>query len=220
MTILLIANTKGGCGKSTLTCNMSVVLANSGRDCMIVDADRGQGSASEWWADRKTNYPTHPRIACVQKYMAIDSTLEDLDTRYEYTLVDVSGRESEEMNTAMEVCDVVLIPVKPGQFDLSALHTLSKIIHRNARVNPKIVAYAVLSIAPTNALGKEIEQAQEVLSGYPEIVLLKTIVRDRKVYRDSIAAGLGVIEVTERSDSIRSAQNEIKSLVAEVTHGL
>jgi chromosome partitioning protein len=211
----LLGQTKGGVGKSTLAVNISVVLAQGGGDVLIVDADR-QASASGWWADRKMNYPEAPKISCVQAFGEIDCTLEDLDKRYGYVIVDVAGRESEELRSALCVCNMVLIPVKPGQFDLSALHSLVKVVQQSRRINPSLSAYGVLSIAPTNAKGKEIAQAREAINGYPEIVQSKTVICDRKIYRDSITVGLGVTEVKDNSLSVKNAQQEIINLVGEI----
>jgi chromosome partitioning protein len=74
----------------------------------------------------------------------------------------------------------------------------------------------VLSIAPTNAKGKEISQAREAISGYTEIVQLNTVIFDRKIYRDSIAVGLGVTEVKSDSSSVKQAHLEIIKLVEEI----
>jgi chromosome partitioning protein len=215
--ILLLGQTKGGVGKSTLAVNISVVLAQRGGDVLIVDADR-QASASGWWADRKMNYPDAPKIACVQAFGEIDGTLEDLDKRYGFVIVDVAGRESEELRSALCVCDAILIPVKPGQFDLSALHSLATVVQQSRRINPTLKAYGVLSIAPTNAKGKEIAQARGAINGYPEVVQLTTVICDRKIYRDSISVGLGVTEVKDSSLSVKNAQGEVNNLVEEISH--
>lgn len=213
--IFLLGQTKGGVGKSTLAVNIATVLAQKGGDVLIVDADR-QASASGWWADRKMNYPDAPKIACVQSFGEIDNTLEDLDRRYEYVVVDVAGRESEELRSALCVCHTILIPVKPGQFDLNALHSLVKVVQQSRRINPSLSAYSVISIAPTNAKGKEIAQAREAISAYLDIVQVNTVVFDRKIYRDSVTVGLGVTEVKDSSLSVKNAQSEIINLVEEI----
>ena len=44
-------------------------------------------------------------------------------------------------------------------------------------------------------IGMEAERRMDVAGDYPEIILLKTIIRDRKVYRDAMSEGLGVTEM-------------------------
>lgn len=219
MTIILVANQKGGVGKSTIATNLAVVLAQKARDALLLDADR-QTSANEWWVERQNLQQDLPKINCLHKYGEIDLPLEDLNSRYEYIVVDVAGRDSDEMRSAMTVADVILMPYKPSAVDLATLHNMSAIIRSASRVNPKLIPYAFISIAPTNSKLREIEQAKDAIQGYPEMRLLKTIIYDRKVYRDAMAEGLGVTELKGKADSELASRREIKELVEEVLSGL
>jgi chromosome partitioning protein len=214
--ICLIASQKGGTGKSTITCNTAAALAGLNKDVMIVDADR-QTSSSEWWYERKLSQPGQPKIHSVQKRGDIDETLEDFNRRYEFVLVDVAGRgESDEMHSALQVCDAVLIPFRPSQIDISTLGYMSKTIKDARRTNQKLKAYALLSIAPTNPGTKEIDLAREAIVGYPEITLLNSIIYDRLIYRDAMAFGLGVTEMDGKTNSETSSRREILGLIAEL----
>jgi len=47
MLSILIANSKGGCGKSTLSTNLAAALALAGQQVLLADADR-QRSSLAW----------------------------------------------------------------------------------------------------------------------------------------------------------------------------
>ena len=47
MMVVLVANTKGGCGKTTVATNLAAALASHGRRTALADADR-QCSSLEW----------------------------------------------------------------------------------------------------------------------------------------------------------------------------
>lgn len=216
--IILIASQKGGVGKSTTAVNIAAVLANQGNDVLLVDSDR-QASVSEWWAERKLNHPDNPKIACIQKYGELDDTLTDLSNRYQYVIVDVTGRDSEEMRSAMVVADILLTPVKASQVDINTLPNMSRIVKSSRLVNKSLKAYAFLSIAPSNPKINEIDQAKHTILEFPELILLNTVVFDRKIYRDCMADGLSVTELNGRADSEVAARKETTALVEEILHG-
>lgn len=208
--IIQIGNIKGGCGKSTLTVNLAAMLAQQGKDVMIVDADR-QGTSSNWALDRQET--SLPKVHHVQVFDNIRDTLLDLGKRYEYVLVDAGGRDSRELRTGMTAANLLLVPFRPSQPDLDVLPALQEIITLSKDYNPNLKARAVLTLAPTNPSVKEVEEAQGYLSDYQEIALLKSIIRDRKVYRDAMSAGQGVVELDNSK-----AKDEINQLWEEI-HG-
>ena len=216
--IILIGGKKGGSGKSTITMNLASELARQKKDVIIVDTDR-QSSTAEWATERIRNQSTLPEIFCVQKYNEIHTTLLDLNKRYEYVLVDTAGRDAPELRSAMIVANKLLIPVRPSQLDLNTIPDMQKIIQESKLVNPNLLTLAVLSMAPTNPIVNEAKEAQEFLAEFPSITLLKTIVRDRKIYRDAVSEGLGVVEIDKTSESARKAKKEIQDLVKEIFNG-
>lgn len=135
----------------------------------------------------------------------------DLDKRYEYVVVDTAGRDSRELRTGMASADVLLVPFRPSQPDLDTLPRLSEIMTEAKDLNPKLKAIAMLTLAPTNPVINEIHEAKEYLRDFPELELMNTIVRDRKVYRDCMSAGCGVIEMDNPK-----AKAEIQCLVKEL----
>lgn len=212
-------NQKGGVGKTTTTCNIAVALAHKGREILIVDCDR-QTSASEWGLKRKKSRPDLPKINVIQAYGDVDETLLDLDSKYDYVIVDVPGHESLEMKATLAVTSIAILPFRPSQLDINVMHNMAALIRSCSKVNRNLLAYGLISIAPTNMKNKEIDQAREVIKDYKEIILLKTVISDRKAYRDSMVNGEGVIELTEKSSSIESAKQEILALINEVDHGI
>ena len=216
--IILIGGKKGGSGKSTITMNLAAELARQKKDVMIVDTDR-QSSTAEWATERIRSQSTLPEIFCVQKYNEIHTTLLDLNKRYEYVLVDTAGRDAPELRSAMIVANKLLIPVRPSQLDLNTIPDMQKIIQESKLVNQNLLTLAVLSMAPTNPIVNEAKEAQEFLAEFPSITLLKTIVRDRKIYRDAVSEGLGVVEIDKTNESARKAKKEIQDLAKEIFNG-
>ena len=211
--IVLIGSQKGGCGKSTTAVNICAKLAQNGHDVVLVDADR-QSTSANWAMDRAANKAL-PVVHCVQKYENIRDTLLDLDKRYEYVIVDAAGRDSRELRTGMTAAHVLIVPFRPSQPDLDTLPKMQEVITQAKDLNPNLIVHGVLTMAPTNPVINEVAEACEYLQDYPEIKLLDTaIIRDRKVYRDAMSEGMGVIEMNNPK-----ATDEIESLVKEVFNG-
>ncbi len=220
MTIITVASQKGGVGKSTLICNLAVALAQQARDVIVVDAD-SQPSTSFFCAERTDNRPELPHIPCVQKYGYINRVLEDFNDRYSYVLVDCAGRDSDEMRAAMAVSDLLITPIKASQVDLNTLSHLAMMIRLCIeQANPKLLAYCVLNMAPTNKKMPDVESAIKSISEYPEMTLYKTILHYRRIYMDCMADGIGVIETDSKSASDKLAKEEILNLAKEVLHGI
>lgn len=206
--IVLVGNQKGGCGKSTTAVNMSAFLAARNADVMLVDADR-QSTVTNWVTDRnETNLPT---VNSVQKYDNIRNSLLDLAKRYEVVIVDAAGRDSRELRTGMLAADVLLMPFRPSQPDLDTLPKMCEIVLQAKDLNPDLKAFALITMAPTNPVVNEIEETKELFSDHPEIELLSSVIFDRKVYRDAMSEGRGVVEMNNPK-----ASSEFQSLANEV----
>lgn len=210
--IIMLGSQKGGCGKSTIAVNLCSELVRQKKDVVLVDADR-QSTAANWTMDRG-NMPNLPVVHCVQKYENIRDTLLDLDKRYEYVVVDSAGRDSRELRTGMTAAHILIVPFRPSQPDLDTLSNLQDIVIQAKDLNPSLQVFALITMAPTNPIIQETKEAKAYLQDYPDFKLLNTVVRDRKVYRDAISEGMGVVEM----DNSKAAA-EIQLLIKEVLNG-
>ena len=207
--IILVGSQKGGCGKSTLAVNICVSLSNNGGDVVLVDTDK-QGTSSNWCSDRgeKEGVST---VHCIQKYGNISDALMDLNSQYEYIVVDSAARDSQELRTGMAISDKLIVPFRPSQPDLDTLPQLHAIITRAKNLNPKLGVFALLTMVSTNPWVKEVNEALEYIKGYPSIKPLSSYLKERKIYRDAISEGLGVVEMNNLK-----AKTEINHVIKEV----
>ncbi len=207
--IILIGSQKGGCGKSTTAVNISAELAVKGHDVVLVDADR-QSTVNNWAMDRAENKDLS-KVHCIQKYDNIRDTLLDLSTRYEYVIVDAAGRDSRELRTGMTAANILIVPFRPSQPDLDTLPNMQEIIIQAKDLNPSLIVFGLITMAPTNPMIHEEKDTRECLADYPVIKILNTIIYDRKCYRDAMSDGLGVVEMNNPK-----AKVEIKNILEEI----
>ena len=210
--IILIGSEKGGVGKSTIATNLSVYLTRKGKDTILVDADR-QGTSSDWFSERcDTNLP---KLECMSKFDNIKQSLLDLSKRYEYVVVDSQGRDSVELRTGLIAANICITPCRPSQADLNTILKMEKLILTAQEINDNMKAFCLLTQSPTNPSVTEIADAQECLTEVKGIHLLKTIICERKVYRDALGTGYGVLELSNEK-----ASDEINSLCEEILNGI
>jgi len=111
MKTILIANPKGGCGKTTLAINLAGYFARQGQRVILSDLDR-QRSASHWLARRPARLPTiHPWDGRNEQEL-------DFGFKPEVVILDApAGMHGDRLKIAVKHVDQALIPVQPSPFD-------------------------------------------------------------------------------------------------------
>ncbi len=207
--ILLLGGEKGGTGKSTIAVNLAVWLAKKGADVILVDTDR-QRTASHF-VDRRNQLNGASTVHCAEKHGNVFNTTRDLSKRYEQVIIDAGGRDSEELRTALVAAHRVYCPLKASQPDLETSVHMNELVKLARGMNPNLQARALISMGSTNPVVHEAQEALEILTELPEFTLSDVVVRDRKVYRDAMADGKGVIEMSNDK-----ATAEIEALAKEI----
>ena len=78
--ITVVGGIKGGTGKSTISTNLAAWLAVENQDVILIDANPGQTTSSNWVSRRNENLA---KIHCVEKSNDLRETLKDFDKRYD-----------------------------------------------------------------------------------------------------------------------------------------
>ncbi|MDO4143961.1 AAA family ATPase [Clavibacter michiganensis] len=210
--ITLFGGTKGGAGKTTAAINVATSLALDGANVMLVDADK-QRSAAKWHA-RRLDAGHTPALSLVEKQGNVFAAIRDLDKHYDHVIVDVAGDDNQEMRTAMTAADLMLVVLRPSQLDVETLEEFTDVIDTARDFNADLRVRSLLSQAPTNHNETETVDVSEYLVEFPQVQPLETVLYLRKAYRDTLADGRGVLEVS--GAGAKKARAEIQELVGEV----
>lgn len=208
--IIVVGTHKGGSGKSTVAVNLAVGAALQDERVMLIDADP-IGTASRWVEDREASEHS-PAVHGVAKHGNLKATLRAFDADYDHVIVDVAGRDSQELRTAMVLADLLIIPVQPSQADLDVLEGLAEVVEAARDLNEDLDARIVLNRAPTHARSTAVADARAyVQSADIPFPVLDAVLHERQVYRDVFATGTGVLETNNAQ-----ARAEMRALTREV----
>jgi chromosome partitioning protein len=118
---VLIANSKGGCGKTLVATNLAAAYAHAGHPTVLLDCDP-QGSSQRWMAQRGRPLPAlqvQP-MAMADHRVALLWSLR-VPARTQVLVVDApAGLDGSQMAELARRCDHLLIPVVPSPLDLAA----------------------------------------------------------------------------------------------------
>lgn len=209
--IVVIASRKGGSGKSTIACNMAAMLSVENRKVVLVDTDP-QATAMNWANTRaeRSDVKSVPAIPA-RHGKHILQTIKDLDTVYEYVLVDLQGMDSEQNRYLLTLADRVILPFKPSQPDLDTIPYMSDMLGQLKEVNETVEPFYVINEAPTTT-GKEKREALEYFANF-QITPIPTIIHARKAYRDAMAFGLSASELADEK-----AKSEFFAAYRDIFH--
>lgn len=190
--ILAIGNVKGGVGKTTLAVNLTIALARSGRDVLLIDGDE-QATAiafTELRTEQKNGKPGYTAVSL--HGAAIRTQARQLSSKYADIVIDVGGRDTGSLRAALTVADVVLIPVQPRSFDLWGVDQTAELVQEAREINDRLKAVVVINAA--DAQGKDNEAAAEALREVAGLDLAPSVIVRRKAFPNAAASGLSVLE--------------------------
>jgi chromosome partitioning protein len=120
MPVIVVANPKGGVGKTTLSTNIAGYLAARGHSVMLGDVDRQQ-SARTWLALRPAG------LAPISAWeIAHDEVVRPPKGTTHVVLDTPAGLHGKRLDEAMRLADKVVIPLQPSIFDIHATHEFVK----------------------------------------------------------------------------------------------
>ena len=136
MPVIVVANPKGGVGKTTLATNIAGYLASRARAVMLGDVDRQQ-SARTWLSLRPAG------LGPISAWeVAHDEVVRPPKGTTHVVLDTPAGLHGKRLDEVMKLADKVLVPLQPSIFDIHATHEFVRALlahKRSERVKLAIV---------------------------------------------------------------------------------
>ena len=137
---IVLANQKGGAGKTTLSSHIAVEAEDRGfGPVAIIDTDP-QGGLAMWFNARAAKTPAY--ITVVKA--GLRATLNELDRQdYKLCVIDSPPQVTEAILATVRVADLVVVPVSPSPNDLRAVGATVDLINSTGRPMVFVVNRAI-----------------------------------------------------------------------------
>ncbi len=187
MKIVVVANPKGGAGKSTMSTNIAGYFASQGHQVMLGDADTQQ--SSKFWLTQRPS--TLPPIATWEYQPDLVLTAKPPRGTTHVVIDTPGGISGWRLQEVIERADKVIVPVMPSVFDMQATNEfINQLMQMTARlpIDVGVVGNRIdaRTISALN-LRKFIESLQMPVLSY---------LRDTQYYLHMAAHGLSIFDIT------------------------
>ena len=134
--VIVVANEKGGSGKSTVAMHVAVALLKRGHRVATIDLDLRQKTFTHYienrrtWAERATRGLNSPEHLCldtqdeVTSAEVLSNALDMLGQSHDFVVIDTPGYDSPMMRLAHSMADILVTPLNDSFVDLDVLGSL------------------------------------------------------------------------------------------------
>ena len=183
MRAVLVANPKGGPGKTTLATNLSGYFANNGEKTTLCDLDRQQ-SARRWMAFRDASLPP------LTGYFAGNQIAVSLPTEADWVVVDApAGLQGYKLSDYLRAVDKVVVPLVPSIFDMAATEDFLNSIRTEMRSQRTKVGIVAMRVDPRT---KAASMLEEFLTHFD--IPIVAYIRNTQNYVNVAAAGATIFD--------------------------
>ncbi|XHS76715.1 AAA family ATPase [Burkholderiaceae bacterium UC74_6] len=183
MPVIVIANPKGGVGKSTVASNAAGFLARQGLRVMLGDVDRQQ-SARRWLDIRPKQLPP------IEGWELEGKDVVKPPKGVSHVVLDTpAGLHGKRLAAVYQLADKILIPLQPSLFDIQATYDFVQELRTLGKPVPDVAVVGMRAKEGTLS----VEQLQHFLAELQAPVL--TLLRDTQNYVQMAARGASLWDV-------------------------
>lgn len=212
--IVALLSQKGGVGKTTVTMQLAAGFARRHLRVAIGDLDP-QESASRWAASANQTAPFPAPVAILRGARSdIERGLQEHAPDADLVLLDCPPSiEHAHTLTALELADVVLLPVVPSPTDLWSTRAVERLVVATMARRP-ILRAALLPnrVQRTGLAGDVLEVLREF-----ELPVLDAVLAQRNAYAQSAVIGGSIYGLGRAAEAAREEVERLVTAVVELT---
>ncbi|MFV0490414.1 MAG: ParA family partition ATPase [Pseudorhodobacter sp.] len=201
--VIVVAQQKGGAGKTTLAANLAIAFLAQGNRVAVLDTDP-QGSLGRWFMARR-DLGEDPGVEfATASAWGVGYEVDKLRKTNDIVLIDTPPKIDSDLRPALREADLVLIPVGASHLDLWALDGVLDMAIRLSK--PTLLV--LNRVTAGSRLAGEIAEAAAQVSAH----VAETTLGQRVAYAESLGQGRGVGELPRSA----VARRETEALADEV----
>ena len=189
MRVLAMASQKGGSGKTTLSGHLAVQAARAGCGPVVLIDIAPQGSLSDWWNARDTEFPAFAQTPVARLAADIEVLRQQ---GFKLAVIDTPPAITMAIQSVIAVAELIVIPTRPSPHDLRAVGATVDLCERAG----KPLVFVVNAATPKARITSE---AAVALSQHGTVA--PVTVHHRTDFASSMIDGRTVMEVDARSRS-------------------
>lgn len=186
MRTILIANPKGGSGKTTLATNLAGYLAKQNQRVVMWDLDQ-QKSSLNWLALRAPELPSISRLGLER-----DASKGNIKNNDWLVLDSPAGIQGKNLSHALKIAHKIIVPVQPSVFDMVATRDFINRLTEEKTIQRKksFIGIVGMRVDPRTRAASTLEQ---FLMQYDLPIL--TYLRDTMVYVNAAFNGKSIFDL-------------------------
>lgn len=186
MRSVLIANPKGGCGKTTIATNVAGFFARKGKRVVLSDMDR-QGSSTHWLERRPAQLPT------IHQWNGRKDASFEYGFNPDWVIMDApAGIRGDALKTAVRNVEKIIIPILPSMPDMEATQDFIQLLVEYKRILKGRCKIGLVA----NRVNQRVLAARELDDFLSQFDLpLVTHLRDTQNYVQVINAGVSLFDL-------------------------
>jgi len=186
MPVIVVANPKGGVGKSTLSTNLAGYFASRGQAVLLGDTDRQQ-SARAWLKLRP------PQASPIVTWDVSEDYIARPPKGTSHVVLDTpAGLHGWRLNDVLKIADKVLVPLQPSIFDILATQEFLLRLAEEQAVRQGQIQVGIVGMR-VNARTRSADQLHRFIEGLNLPVL--SYLRDTQNYVQLAAHGLTLWDI-------------------------
>jgi len=213
MPVIVVANPKGGAGKSTLSLILGTTLASQGASVTLIDCDPNRPIV-DW---RTGSSKSHVRVLGDVTESTVISVIQDQAKSQQFVIVDLEGTASRLVSRAIARATLVLIPLQGSAVDARQASRAVGLIREEEELVERKIPFRLVFTRTSAAIATRIDKKIVLALEQASVPALKTHLHERSAYKAVFVDKLALDELDPASvNGLDAARENAMKLAYEL----